>query len=385
VAPVGATPGGSSPGELVFDAPPGEPPAGGSGVRRPPRRRVAAAAGVGLGLLALLVTWLAASALRAPRPDAPAATRPGAPPPAPPPDPLVHLLPDDTAAVVHVNFHSLAEAPLAVEYAEPLLRPFTEESPADPLAKTARYLGLNPWADVGEVRAAVADEPDRGLVILKGSFSEARFQARGERRPGLALVGRPGERGGHRYYESDTRPGPPQDVLALAAPGLLLMARDPGRLLEGLDKAAGRRAPEWRHWALPEWLKRLDLGKHVSFAGRGSPLLQWGRVRGLAPEFRQALARSSVHGYVDFAGKVEAEFQLQAEDAEQAAALEGGLEEAGKLVLEATLTAGGRNDLKALRKAVLYKSLRRDGTRVVWKTWLTEDMIRRPYAPPKPR
>jgi hypothetical protein len=230
--------------------------------------------------MTVLGAAVAVLALSAPVPAAPTA---GAPVSA---SDLGKLLPNDTEAVVVVNFKQLFQAPLLKKGgALEALKEALQNN--DDAKKTMADLGIDPFKDVTAlIMASSGDDPDKGLTVLQGTFDVSKFQAKAEevakdKKDNLKIQKVKVGADEYTVYELaklDELIKLPAEFAALADgsdaktlfvgvdKSALLMSASKESVAEALAKAAGKKKTELKSKDMQSLLAKIDPKQTVSVA-----------------------------------------------------------------------------------------------------------------------
>jgi hypothetical protein len=189
------------------------------------------------------------------------------------------LLPNDTETVVAVNVKQILDSPLAKKL--PLDKVKEAVKGQEDLQKTLTDLGFDPFKDLESIVAASpgGNDPERGLIIVRGKFDMAKFQAKAEEvakdmKDKLKILEVPDGLGGKtKLYEVANQQGMP-DKVYVAFAGKDAIVASPGKdyVLDAIDKQAGRKKTELKSKELKDLLGRVDAKYSIWTAVLGSTL-----------------------------------------------------------------------------------------------------------------
>jgi hypothetical protein len=235
-------------------------------------------------------------------------------------------LPADTEVVLTVNVRQLLDSPLVkkygLEHAREALKSLDEVS--DVLAD----LGFDPFTDLDRVTVGspAAGDPDRGLIIARGTFNPVKFRAKAED----AAKDHPDAFKVHKVPAGAAGPQPVYEVVlpgqdaslfvALAGKDTLLASPGKDYVADALKQAAGKGKAALKNKDFQALLERMDDRQSLAVAAVGS-----------------ALRKAKVEGAADLFAKVEA--------------VGGGLTVGDDLKLELAVAARTADEARDLRKA----------------------------------
>jgi hypothetical protein len=163
-------------------------------------------------------------------------------------------LPNDTEAVVTVNVKQILDSAFVKKYG---LDAIKEALKDDNAQKMMKDLAFDPLKDVDViVSSASGGEKERGMLIFRGRFDVAKFQAKAEalakeQPKNLKIVKVPNFRNGeYTLYQVSKTPGlegqklvlkDKPGYLALVDKGILVASPQKELVIEALDKAAGKK------------------------------------------------------------------------------------------------------------------------------------------------
>jgi WD40 repeat protein/tRNA A-37 threonylcarbamoyl transferase component Bud32 len=185
------------------------------------------------------------------------------------PGALERYLPDDTEMVLRVNVRQVLDSALAKDIGlKDRLKQWLRTTLSNPAEaqQVLDDLGLDLFRDINLVTIATPGALDNPLIVLEGMFDVARFQAKADKmaRSDLLKV-HPLPDGQGKVYETNLPTLPRPLFVKLISKSTLVLAPDKGRVLEALDKEAGRKKtalrsdvqalldrvdPRWSIWAV---------------------------------------------------------------------------------------------------------------------------------------
>jgi hypothetical protein len=237
------------------------------------------------------------------------------------------FLPDDTAILVALNVRQVLDSPLFQKLGVNPARELLKE--VDQVADILKDLGFDPFKDLDRILLAGpgGPDPDKGLVIVHGTFDLAKFKARGEEaarnNPDALKVHKVPDGAGGRHLVYEVALGGDQEMplfVALAGKDTLLASPGKDYVVDALKKAGRKAPPALKDKDFQALLRKMDARQSLALAAVGSAL------KGNLPE----------------AGK---------EALDKVDAIGGGLTVADDIKLEVVVSARSAADARALKEA----------------------------------
>jgi hypothetical protein len=272
------------------------------------------------------------------------------------PGDLEKLLPNDTEAVMLINFKQLLAAPLLTkDGAVDIIKEALKKN--DDAQKVMADLGIDPLKDLDSlISAQSGEDPEKGLMILKGNFDVAKFQAKAEavakdNKDHLKIQKVKLDGVEYTVYEVSKL-----DQLIQLPPELAMLAGDakdaktafvgidksalvmsPAKeyVAEALAKAAGKKKTEIKSKEMQALLAKVDPKQTISMALLAGALTK-GKL-GEEPEAKEALAKlENVTGGITIAEGIKTQIILAAKSGDDAKELgkklDDGLDQAQQVV-----------------------------------------------------
>jgi hypothetical protein len=221
-------------------------------------------------------------------------------------------LPEDTQTVAGINVRQILDSSLVKKYGLDKIKEALKSE--DEVQKILKDLGFDPLKDLDSVVIAApgGNEPDKGLIIVRGHFDLAKFQAKAEdiaKKNGDTLQIE--KAGGKTIYKVVLQE---QTFYAsFAGPDAMLAAPAKDYLLKALERSNGK-APALKSKELQALLAKVDTKRSVWMAVAGSAFPKE------LPIDNEKLKKSldsieSVTGGINVADEVKLEFQIATKDA----------------------------------------------------------------------
>jgi len=246
------------------------------------------------------------------------------------------FLPDDTKAVITVNFRQILDSALMKKSG--LLEKMQEEMKNDKHAnKVIGDLGINPLKDVDFVINAVSGDKDlKQLIIIKGQFDVKKFDQHAEalaklKSDNIHIEKVPDGRGGsYKVYEitklNEILPfpadmeGPAKEALGKKMyVGLdtkaLLFSPDKSCITDALAKAAGHKTTTIKEEKLSALLAKTDANQALSLVVLTKALFKGEGVPGPAKDLEKL---ENIRGGINVTDEIKTEIILDAKDADSA-------------------------------------------------------------------
>jgi hypothetical protein len=269
---------------------------------------------------------------------------------------LEKLLPNDTEAVMLINFQQLLGAPLLTKGgAVDIIKEALKKN--DDAQKIMADLGIDPLKDIESlISAQSGTDADKGLMILKGNFNVAKFQAKAEavakdNKDHLKIHKVKLDGAEYTVYEvsklDELIQLPPE--LAMVAGDVkdaktafvgvdksaLLMSPTKEYVAEALAKAAGKKKTEIANKEMQTLLGKVDGKQTISMVLLAGALSK-GKL-GEEPQAKEVLAKlSNVTGGITVADGIKTQIVLAAKSGDEAKDLGNkvneGLDQAQQLV-----------------------------------------------------
>jgi hypothetical protein len=246
-------------------------------------------------------------------------------------------LPDDTEVVISANVRQVLDSPLFKKLG---LNPAREALKDLDLANDIlKDLGFDPFKDLDRVVLAgpVGDEPDKGLVIVHGTFDLAKFKAKGDEaardNPDVLKIHKVPDGAGGQYLLYEVTPGGDGDMplfVALPTKDTLLVSPGKDYVVDALKKVRRKAAPALKNKAFQALLGKMDDRQSLAVAAEGSAVGSiLGRALGKGGNLPEAAK--------DRLAKIEA--------------LGGGITVADDIKIEVVVSAKTADDAKEIREA----------------------------------
>lgn len=188
-------------------------------------------------------------------------------------------LPGDTQSYVSVNLRQVIDSPL---FKKQLLGPARDalKDAGGEVQDVLKDLGIDPFKHVDRVIVSTpgGTETDRGLVIVHGTFDQAKFKARAEDaardKPDILKIHKVplGDGASHPLYEVVV---PNQDLslfVALASEKTLLVSPGKDYVVDGLKNSRAKKKPVLKSKPFQALLEGLDSKQSLSIAVQGKSL-----------------------------------------------------------------------------------------------------------------
>jgi hypothetical protein len=187
-------------------------------------------------------------------------------------------LPADTESYVAINVRQILEAPIVKKSAlEPLREMLKEATEVNDVLKD---LGFDPFKDLESIIAAgpTAGEPDRGLIIVHGTFDVKKFQAKAanaaQNNADVLKIHKVPLGGGvnHEVYEVSI-PGQGVAIYAAVASNKVLLA-SPGKdyVVDALKQVHQKKKPVLKNKDFQAVVEKLDPKQSLSLVVLGKSL-----------------------------------------------------------------------------------------------------------------
>jgi hypothetical protein len=281
---------------------------------------------------------------------------------------LDDYLPEDTAALLVVDYRRLRETPGALEHVRPLLHPTSGGEGL--LPQRLDLVGVEPDQDVdGVCLLNGIDDTGYPLVLLRGRFDAGRFQVGPNRLRPLTAANSAAT---FHVYEYGDPKGTDTGYFAVIGTDCLLFSRSKDNVLTALRQTIQPRRVPLRDAALSEALQRVDRSKAVWGAASLNRLSTMPRLKppvvdgALRPIVEQAVR---IEGELDVRdGQLRLRVRLDAASAEETDKLVQKIEEL-KYACEAALMLGeaGKDYPRAVEPILRLLSearIEREGTTV---------------------
>ncbi len=283
---------------------------------------------------------------------------------------LERLLPNESEAVVVINFKQLLSSPLlkkggALEALKDLLKK------DDAAQKAMADLGLDPFTDIDALISAQCGEgQDNRLVVVTGKFDVAKFEAKADavakdKKDTIKMHSVASGKDEYKVYEVsnlDQLVKLPAEFAPFAPDGsavfvgvdksALIMSSSMDFVAEALAKAAGKKKTELKSKELQKLLAKVDGKQTLSLVMLASVLTKG--PFGEEPQAKEILEKlENITGGITVSDGIKTQLVLAAKDAEAAKAVNKkvgeGLDEAQQLV---GALADLRKDLAPLLEVV---------------------------------
>jgi hypothetical protein len=266
---------------------------------------------------------------------------------------LERLLPNDTEAVVVVNFKQLLNSPLLKKGgALEMLKEMVKKN--DDAQKALADLGFDPFSDVDSlIRARSGEGPDKELYVVTGKFDVAKFKAKAgavakEKKDSVQIHSVASGKEEFTVYEVSNLDqliklpaelaafGPDATAMFVGVDNsALVLSASKEYVADGLAKAAGKKKTELANKEVKKLLAKVDTKQTLSVVIMASVLTKG--PLGEEPEAKEALDKlENVTGGITVGDGIKTQIVLAAKDADAAKALnkkvDEGLDEAQQLV-----------------------------------------------------
>jgi hypothetical protein len=235
-------------------------------------------------------------------------------------------LPADTEVVISVNVRQVLDAALLKKLGIDKARAALKE--ADQVKAILDELGFDPFTDLHRVTIAgpSGTEQDRGLVICRGRFDQAKFKARAEQAArdngDILKVHKIPTGGGAQHLVYEVAP-PEQNVpffIAVADKDVLLASPGKDYVVDALKKNAAGKVAGLKDKHMKELLENLDDKQSLAVAGLGSALAKGASIPDAAKEVLQKL--DAIGGGITVTDEIKLELVLTTKDLDQAKEME---------------------------------------------------------------
>jgi hypothetical protein len=294
----------------------------------------------------------------------------------------VDLLPPDTEMVFTINVRQIVDSPLFKKHALPNVRAALKEHAH--VSDVLKELGFDPLKDLDRITAGSPGgrARDRGLLIARGRFAVAKFQAKAVEvardNPEMLKVQKVPAPGGALTIWEFTPPGGEDAIYVALADGNTLLA-SPGKdyLVEALKGARLRKRAALKNKEFQALLEKMDPKQSLSVAVLGK-----GLARGLDSDIipktvKDTIAKiEAIGGGLTFTEDVKLEVAVAANSPADAKALRERANQGLKAGLVAlSLLAGDAGELGALLEFLKTLRVTSRGKVVLFKARLTADAI----------
>jgi len=292
------------------------------------------------------------------------------------------LLPADTESYVSVNFRQLADSSAFKKQLEGPARQLLKDTPE--VDEVLKDLGIDPFKDLDRmiVASPTGREADRGLVILRGTFDQAKFKKKADdslrdNADVLKLHKVPlGGGATHEVYEVVV---PNQDLsvwVAVVDNKTILASPGKDYIIDGLKASKAKAKAALRNKDFQTLLEKLDPKLTVSMAVLGKALV--GGEDGVLPEaVAQALGRvEAIGGGLMVSNEFKAELVVVGKDPRAAKALRDSTDRVLKLALVGlSLVGEDRKELTLLLEVLKTVKVTGTGKAVMFSGRLTADVL----------
>jgi hypothetical protein len=264
------------------------------------------------------------------------------------------LLPNDTETVISINLKQILNSPLGKKMPTDKIEEAIKSQ--DELAKNLQDLGFDPLKDLDSIVVAGSsgNEPDKGLVIVRGKFDVKKFEAKAEEvakdmKDVLKIHKVPDGLGGTtKLYEVNP---PNQDqALFVALPNGTTMVASAGKdyVLDALDKVAEKKKTVLKNKDLADLLKRIDTEQSMWMAVLGSTLAK--SQLGSNPDAKEVIDKiSDASGGIHIDKDIKIRLSVTAKSADDAKDLDEKIKDGLNTALGAVaLLAGQKKELAPL-------------------------------------
>jgi hypothetical protein len=266
---------------------------------------------------------------------------------------LERLLPDETEAVVVVNFKQLFNSPLlkkggALESLRDLLKK------NDDAQKAIADLGLDPFTDIDAMISAQSSEgQDKGLIAVTGKFDVAKFETKAdavakEKKDAVKIHSVASGKDEYKVYEvadldqliklpAELAPfGPDGSAVFVGVDkSAIVMSSSKEYVAEALAKAAGKKKTELKSKEIQKLLAKVDAKQTLSLVVLASVLTKG--PLGEEPQAKDVLDKiENITGGITVSDGIKTQIVVATKDAEAAKTVHKkvgeGLDEAQQLV-----------------------------------------------------
>jgi hypothetical protein len=185
---------------------------------------------------------------------------------------LEKLLPNDTEVISTLNVKQILDSALVKKVGLDKVKEALKNQ--DKAQEVLTALGFDPFKDLDSITAATpgGNEPDKGLVIVKGNFDLDKFKAVAaaaakDHGDVIKTVKVPDGLGGnYEMYEVSPPELPTSFFVSLANKNYILIAPAKDYLIDAHDKLAGRKKTKLKSKEMAALLGRLDPKQSLSIA-----------------------------------------------------------------------------------------------------------------------
>lgn len=297
------------------------------------------------------------------------------------------LLPADTEGYLSVNVRQIVDSPLFQKQLLAPLKKMLVESGGETVQGVLKELGVDPFKHIDRVTIASpsTSEPDRGLIIVQGTFDPAKFEAKGKdaaknNAETLKLHAAPLGGGVKATIWEVALPQQQQETsLFVALPNPKTLVLSPGKdyVVDALKQhATGKTKGALKNKDIAALIEKMDARQSVSLAVLGKSL---GKADNeVVPKFlTEAFGKvEAIGGGLTIHDDVKLELLLASIDTEAAARMQ----KAGDKVLKAALVGLSllgeeRKELSLLLEVVKSIKISNRGRVVAVSGRLTQDLL----------
>jgi hypothetical protein len=283
---------------------------------------------------------------------------------------LERFLPNDTEAVVVINFKQLFESPLLKKGgALGILKELIKKN--DEAQKTFTDLGFDPFTDLDTMVSAQSGEgQDKGVVVVTGKFDVAKFTKKADevakdKKDAVKIHSVVVGKDEYKVYEVtnlDDLVKLPGELAPLAPDSqamfvgidksAVIMSASKDSVAEAMAKAAGKKKTELKNKEIQKLLAKVDAQQTVSMVILASVIAR--SPVGEEPQAKEVLEKlDNITGGITVGDGIKTQILLGAKDADSATAInkkvDEGLDQAQQLV---AAFADLRKDLAPLLQVV---------------------------------
>jgi len=289
---------------------------------------------------------------------------------------LDKYLPEDTEVYLSISFQQMFSSGLAKKLGLDKAKDALKDAPSE-ITDVLKDLNLDPFKDIESLSVAGpgGDAPDKGLIILKGTFDVAKFKERADKAlKDNSDVVKSSKVGDYVVYEV-TIPGQDAALFVCVADKNTILA-SPGKdyVADALKKIDGKAKPALKSKAFQAVLEKMSDKQALSMAAMGSALLKGQLAETPAKEVLEKL--DAVGGGLTMTDDLKLEVVFTAKSADDAKDIEKQLGDGVNNALTIVgLLAGGQKELGVVLDLLKSIKVKADGKTVSLKGLLDADAI----------